>query len=116
MIIENQAIARALTQKILEAINVAMSETTQIAVTTCIDSGDIDRIQQSASASRFRTQIDLLNKTVEHKIDRKLIDNPAYRELQRWHIEQVHQRQDSLIENLASLEMMRHLALKQNCT
>ena len=110
-----RAIARALTPEILQAINTAMSETAEIAVTTYVERGDLDYLE-SGSTARFQTQIDLLDKTVAHEIDPKLIDNPAYRELQRWHIEQVHQRQDSLIENLASLEMMRHLALKQNCT
>ena len=110
-----QTNSQALTQEILQAIDLAMSETAEIAVTTCVEEGDLDD-RESGATDRFYTQIDLLAKTVAHEIDRKLIDNPAYRELQRWHIEQVHQRQESLIENLASLEIMRQLILKQNCT
>lgn len=108
--------AKPLAQEILQALTIAISETAEIEVTTYVDSWDLDHLERSASTSRFHTQIDLLNKTVEHEIDLKLIDNPAYGELQRWHIEQVRQRQDSLIKNLASLEQMRQMVLNQDCT
>lgn len=108
--------AKPLAQEIFQALTIAMSETAEIEVTTYVDSWDLDHLERSASTSRFHTQIDLLNKTVEHEIDLKLIDNPAYGELQRWHIEQVRQRQDSLIKNLASLEQMRQIVLNQDCT
>ena len=90
-----------------------MSETAEIDVTTCIDGWDLDS-QSELPASGFQTQIDLCEQTVEHKIDYKLIDNRAYRELQRWHIEQVRQRQDSLMKNLASLEAMRQIVLDRD--
>ncbi|MEM7757755.1 MAG: hypothetical protein AAF298_06490 [Cyanobacteria bacterium P01_A01_bin.40] len=96
---------------ILDALMVAMSETAEIEVTTYIDSSDLDQIEQSSSTSRFHTQISLMKGTVDHEIDLKLIDNPAYRELQRWHIEQVHRTQDSIVENLISLEKMRRILL-----
>jgi len=92
-------------------LTVAISETPEIEVTTYIDSLDLDQLEQSASAHCFHTQVNLLNGTVDHEIDLKLIDNPAYRELQRWHIEQVHQRQDCLVKNLAVLEKMRRIFL-----
>jgi hypothetical protein len=88
-----------------------MSETAEIEVSTYVDSWDLDHLEQSASTSRFYTQIDLLNQTVEHEVDLKLIDNPTYGELQRWHIEQVRQRQESLIKNLANLEQMRQILI-----
>ena len=100
--------------EILQAIATAMSESAEIEVTTYIDSWDLDSAERSPSASRIQTKIDLLNKTVEREIDSKLIDNPAYGELQRWHIEQVRQRQDYLVDNLASLEKMRQMI--QSCT
>ena len=95
-------------QEILAALTIAMSKTVEINVTTYIEN-DLDRVTQSLSTQRLATQINLLNGTVEHEVDLKLIDNPAYRELQRWHIEQVKQRQGFLIKNLASLEEMRRL-------
>jgi hypothetical protein len=106
-----QTTAQSLAQEILQALTIAMSETAQIEVTTYVDSWDLDHLEQSASTSRFYTQIDLLNQTVEHEIDLKLIDNPTYSELQRWHIEQVRQRQESLIKNLANLEQMRQILI-----
>ena len=111
-----QTTAKPLAQEIFQALTNAISETAQIEVTTYLDSWDLDHLEQSASTSRFYTQIDLLNQTVEHEIDLKLIDNPTYGELQRWHIEQVRRRQESLIKNLASLEQMRQMITNQNCT
>ena len=98
-----------LTEEILQVITTAMSESAEIEVTTYVDSWDLDSIERSPSASHIQTKIDLLNKTVEREIDRKLIDNPAYRELQRWHIEQVRRRQDSLVDNLTSLAKLRQI-------
>jgi hypothetical protein len=103
--------AKPLAQEILQALTIAMSEMAEIEVTTYVDSWDLDHLERSASTSRFYTQIDLLNQTVEHEVDLKLIDNPTYGELQRWHIEQVRQRQESLIKNLANLEQMRQILI-----
>ncbi|MEO0014587.1 MAG: hypothetical protein RLZZ535_2976 [Cyanobacteriota bacterium] len=106
-----QTTAPSLAQEIFQALTIAMSETAEIEVITYVDSWDLDHLEQSASTSRFYTQIDLLNQTVEHEVDLKLIDNPTYGELQRWHIEQVRQRQESLIKNLANLEQMRQILI-----
>ncbi|WP_319420096.1 hypothetical protein [Pleurocapsa sp. FMAR1] len=95
-------------QEIFAALTIAMSKTVEINVTTCIEN-DLDRATQSPSTERFATRINLLNGTVEHEVDLELIDNPAYGELQQWHIEQVKQKQGFLIKNLASLEEMRRL-------
>ena len=103
-----------LTGEILQVITTAMSKSAEIEVITYVDSWDLDSAERSPSASRIQTKIDLLNKTIDREIDSKLIDNPAYGELQRWHIEQVRQRQDSLVDNLASLEKMRQMI--QSCT
>lgn len=111
-----QTTAKPLAQEIFQALTNAMSETAQIEVTTYLDSWDLDHLEQSASTSRFYTQIDLLNQTVQHEVDLKLIDNSTYGELQRWHIEQVRRRQESLIKNLASLEQMRQMITNQDCT
>lgn len=111
-----QTTAKPLAQEIFQALTNAISETAQIEVTTYLDSWDLDHLEQSASTSRFYTQIDLLNQTVQHEVDLKLIDNSTYGELQRWHIEQVRRRQESLIKNLASLEQMRQMITNQNCT
>jgi hypothetical protein len=101
--------AKPLAQEIFQALTIAMSEMAEIEVTTYVDSWDLDHLERSASTSRFHTQIDLLDQTVKHEVDLKLIDNPTYGELQRWHIEQVRQRQESLIKNLANLEQMRQI-------
>jgi len=105
-----------LTQEIWSVLTEAMGEAAEIEVTTYIDSGNLELPAESTLNSRLHTQIDLFQQRVEHQIDRKLIDNPGYRELQRWHIEQVRQRQNSLTENLASLERMRQLILNRDCS
>ncbi|MEN9871347.1 MAG: hypothetical protein RLZZ171_2339 [Cyanobacteriota bacterium] len=106
-----QTTAPSLAQEIFQLLTIAMSEIVEVEVSTYVDSWDLDHLEQSASTSRFYTQIDLLNQTVEHEVDLKLIDNPTYGELQRWHIEQVRQRQESLIKNLANLEQMRQILI-----
>ncbi len=111
-----QTTAKPLAQEIFQVLTNAISETAQIEVTTYLDSWDLDHLEKSASTSRFYTQIDLLKQTVQHEVDLKLIDNSTYGELQRWHIEQVRRRQESLIKNLASLEQMRQMITNQNCT
>ncbi|MEL6493907.1 MAG: hypothetical protein AAFQ41_02125 [Cyanobacteria bacterium J06623_7] len=102
-----------LTEEILQLITTAMSESAEIDVTTYIDSWDLDSDSRSPSASHLQTKINLLDKTVAREIDRKLIDNPAYGELQRWHIEQVRLRQESLVDRFTSLSKLRQII--RNC-
>lgn len=84
----------------------AMSHAAEISITTCV----VDDLDDLTSPSKqFSTEINLVDCTVNHEIDLKLIDNPAYRELQRWHIEQVKHKQTSIVRNLASLESMRRI-------
>jgi len=92
--------------ELIQVLTTAMSQATEINVITCIAT-DLDN--PASSQQRFSTQINLVDCTVNHEIDLKLIDNPAYRELQRWHIEQVERKQASLVGNLASLESMRRI-------
>ena len=107
---------KTLAQAIFQVLTAAMSETAEIEVTTYVDSWDLDHLERSSSTSRLHTQINLLDQTIEHEVDLKLIDNPAYGELQRWHTEQVRQRQESLVKNLASLEKMRQIILSRQGT
>ena len=92
--------------ELTEVLISAMGQAAEISITTCIakDLDDPRSLRQS-----FSTQINLIDRTVNHEIDLKLIDNLAYRELQRWHIEQVKHQQASLVRNLASLESMRRI-------
>ena len=92
--------------ELAQVLLIAISQAAEINVVTSIAS-DLDN--PTSSEQRFSTQINLVDRTVKHEIDLKLIDNHAYRELQRWHIEQVKLRQTSLVENLASLESMRRI-------
>ncbi len=110
MALNREISAKNQANEILTALNVALSEAVELEVSTYIDF-DLDR-RESLSVSRFHTRINLFDGTVDHEIDLKLIDNPAYSELQQWHIEQVRQRENSLIKNITSLEQMRRILLK----
>jgi len=114
MLLNQELQAKIEAGKIFEALTIAISEAVELEITTCIDSADLDQIELSTSDSLLRSRLSLLEGKIDHEIDLKLIDNPAYPELQRWHIEQVKQRQNSLIANLASLEKLRHVFLSQN--
>ena len=96
-------------QEVVEVLNYAMGKAVEVNITTALVA-DLDCLEsEGKSGLSLSTCINLLNNTVNNEIDLKLIDNPAYRELQRWHIEQVKQRQDSLVTNLASLAEMQHI-------
>lgn len=114
MVLNQELQAKIEAEKISEALAIAISEGVELQVTTYIDDSDLDQIEPSTSASFLSTRSNLLDGTVDHEIDLKLVDNPAYPELQRWHIEQVKQRQNSLIANLASLGKLRRVFLNQN--
>jgi antitoxin component of RelBE/YafQ-DinJ toxin-antitoxin module len=111
MVLNQELQAKIEAGKVFEALTIAISEAIELEITTCIDSSDLDEIKPSASDNLLRTRLNLLDGTVDHEIDLKLVDNPAYPELQRWHIEQVKQKQNSIIKNLASLEKLRHVFL-----
>ena len=96
-------------QKIVELLTTAMSKTVEVEVTTCIDNGDLDDWDRPTSEIGFYTHINLLEGQINREINLKLIDNPTYRELQLWHIEQVQESQGSLVANLASLQAMFNL-------
>ena len=99
-------------QQIVETLTTAICEATTVEVTTYVNSSDLDEVGTDSS-SRIHTEIDLLNQSIDHEIDLKLIDNSTYEELQRWHIEQVKQRQDSILANLAgSIELCRRFREK----
>lgn len=100
--------------EILEALTFVISEAVEIEVITCIDNTDLDQIPPSTSNNCLHTRLNLFTGMVDHEIDLKLIDNPAYSELQRWHTKQVRQKQNSLIDRLANLEKLRRLFLSRN--
>ena len=103
----NQESSKAIPrQRIIDILTTAISKTVEVEVTTCIDCQDLDDLSQSGSELSLHTHINLLQGTIDREIDLKLIDNPAYGELQRWHIEQVQQRQNGLVNNLANLQAM----------
>ena len=114
MTLNKEVKAKIQAGKIFEALTIAISEAIELEVTTIYTSGDLDQINPSSSESRLHTRFNLLDGTVDHEIDLKLIDNPVYDELQRLHIEQVEQRQASLIEKLASLAKMRNIFMNSN--
>ncbi len=112
MTLNREIRAKIQASEILEALTIALSKAVELEVSTYIDF-DLERMESGAN-SRFHTRINLFEGTVDHEIDLKLIDNPAYSELQQWHIEQVQQRKKSLIKNIASLEQMRHILINQH--
>ena len=94
--------------EISEVLTSAMSKSVEVNVTTAIVA-DLDCLEKKRSQLSLFTQINLLDNRINREIDLKLIDNPAYGELQRWHIEQVKQRQADLVTNFANLAQMQRL-------
>lgn len=99
--------ARVMAGEIAEALSLAMSEAIELKVTTWVASSDRSTsLSESQPGYRWRTRIDLVNGEVENEIGSEFINNPAYRELQRLHLEQVQQGRKILIANLETLQAM----------
>ena len=97
-------------KEILEWLEIAISEAV-IEVTTSYIDGDLTQAESARSKQQIRTRIDLFEGAIEREIDLELIDNPAYKELQRRHLCRVRQRQKSATERLSDLEQMRLIVL-----
>lgn len=99
--------AKVMAGEIAEALSLAMSEAIELKVTTWVASSDRSTsLSESQPGYRWRTRLDLVNGEVENEIGSEFINNPAYRELQRLHLEQVQQGRKILIANLETLQAM----------
>ena len=90
-----------------EALSVAMSESVELKITTWVASSDLDsQTDESQPGYRLHTRINLIDGEVEQEIGREFVNNPAYAQLQKLHLEQVQQGRETVIKNLESLQKM----------
>ncbi|MGV2830138.1 hypothetical protein [Myxosarcina sp. GI1(2024)] len=93
--------------EIAEALTWAMSEAIELKVTTWVASSDRQSsLSESQPGYRWRTRIDIVNGEVENEVGTEFINNPAYSELQKLHLEQVGRGREILISNLETLQAM----------
>jgi len=93
--------------EIFDALTLAMSEAVELKITTWVASSDLDsQVDESQPGYRLHTRLNLVSGEVDNEIGSEFINNPAYGELQRLHLEQVHQGRETLIKNLESLQAM----------
>ena len=103
--------------EIKEALALAISEAIELKITTWVASDRQETLTESQPGYRWRTRLDIVNGEVENEIGSEFINNPAYRELQKLHLEQVQQGREILLRNIETLQAMFAIynnALKQN--
>jgi hypothetical protein len=92
---------------IFDALTLAMSEAIELKITTWVADSQTDtRDETSQPGYRLRTRMNLVSGEVENEIGSEFMNNPAYAELQKLHLEQVQQGREVLIKNLESLQAM----------
>jgi hypothetical protein len=92
---------------IFDALTLAMSEAIELKITTWVADSQTDiRDEASQPGYRLRTRMNLVSGEVENEIGSEFMNNPAYAELQKLHLEQVQQGREVLIKNLESLQGM----------
>lgn len=105
--------------EIFEALTIAISEAIELKVTTWVSSAESPPTAPDFSANGtlkagletpsilcLHTRINLVDGEVENKIGSEFIDNEAYAELQKFHLEQVKEGREILLKNLESLQKM----------
>jgi hypothetical protein len=101
--------------KLTEAFTMAMSQAPELRITTWIaSSGDRNLSQSSSSStplpdSRLRTQINLVEGTIDNEIGEKFLGNRFYQEVQQFHWQQVVQGHQTIQQNLESLQQIFRL-------
>jgi hypothetical protein len=88
---------------VYEALTIAMSEAIELKITTRITSGDAS---DDDSNSYLRTRINLVDGKIENEVGSELIGNESYDEILNFHLDQVKEGQQILINNLDSLQKM----------
>jgi hypothetical protein len=92
---------------IFDALTLAMSEAIELKITTWVAGSDTDIPDEASQPGyRLRTRMNLVSGEVENEIGSEFMNNPAYADLQKLHLEQVQQGREVLIKNLESLQAM----------
>ncbi|PSO68903.1 MAG: hypothetical protein BRC44_17300 [Cyanobacteria bacterium QS_4_48_99] len=88
--------------KLEQALLLAMSPAMELKITTQLASDS----EQITPSSRLQTRINLIEGKLENEIGEQFLNNAPYRELQQFHLEQVKEGNQTIQQNIGSLQTL----------
>ena len=88
--------------KLEQALLLAMSPAIELKITTQLASDS----EQITPSSRLQTRINLIEGKLENEIGEQFLNNAPYRELQQFHLEQVKEGNQTIQQNIGSLQTL----------
>jgi hypothetical protein len=86
-----------------EALLLALEQAMEIEVTTWVASG---QEVEAAPGQRLRSRLNLIAGELEHEIGEEFLDNPAYQQLQQFHLDQVQASRQTMVQNVETLQQL----------
>lgn len=84
-----------------DALLLALEQAVEVEVTTWVGSQSETEVVPS---QRLRSRLNLVAGTLEHELGEEFLDNPAYAELQQFHLEQIRASREMMVENVETLQ------------
>ena len=96
---------KILAGEIFEALTLAMSEATELEVTTWVSKTPGDD-QQPQPGDYLRTRVNLVGGEIENEIGSRFVNSEVDKELLELHLQQVKEGHQTVLNNLESLQKM----------
>lgn len=91
------------TGQLNEALLLALEQAVEVEVTTWVGSSSD---QEVIPSQRLRSRLNLIAGTLEHELGEEFLDNPAYSELQQFHLDQIQASREMIVENVETLQQL----------
>lgn len=95
------------TGNITEALTLALSQATELKITTWVSTGEDEvEIADAKPGNRLQTRINMIAGDIENEIGDQFLGNAPYREIRQFHLEQVALGNQIITSNLKSLQKL----------
>lgn len=95
------------TGNITEALTLALSQATELKITTWVSTGEDEaEIADAKPGNRLQTRINMIAGDIENEIGDQFLGNAPYREIRQFHLEQVALGNQIIKSNLKSLQKL----------
>ena len=93
---------------LIEALTAALSEAIELKITTWVSEADpsVPQGEQGQPGHRMQTRINIVDGDIETEIGELFLNQGPYAELREFHIQQVQKGQDTIRNNLESLQKL----------
>jgi hypothetical protein len=89
--------------KLDEALLLALEQAIELEVTTWVAS---EEETEAIPGQRLRSRLNLVAGELEHEIGEEFLNNPAYEQLQQFHLEQVQASRQTMVQNVQTLQQL----------